>query len=293
MREEAEEVSSHHLPLTTHLSTPSLREGRGGFSPLTSLPPPFGRVRDGFLTYLYMKDFINDYFKAKGDAPIADDYFAFCDWIHDQREYSEKASQGVFTNLDFKKALAKRIVSDMMNGSLRFSVREIIDQRLRALVTYYFSIHLYSHDTAVAEAAAKAFERFRSIYHQLHIIHHGSVIIDPSPEAIVTMRSEDSLYRGYRFFIINMLCFTSSRFMIGMRTDGEVVKGPMKYYKGCRPMGIRKADNGMEWNIIECDNALSDDHLAILSNQLDGDGTIEICDWINNGCQRVIFRRNY
>ena len=78
-----------------------------------------------------------------------------------------------------------------------------------------------------------------------------------------------------------------------MRTDSGPVRGSMKYYKGCRPLGIRKADNGIEWNLIECDYSLSDDNFAIISNTLDGDGTIEICDWLNNKIQRVIFRCNY
>ena len=118
-------------------------------------------------------------------------------------------------------------------------------------------------------------------------------IADPSEEAIVTMRPEDDFYRGYRFFIINLQCFTSKRFVIGFRTDTGPVRGPMKCYKGCRPAGIGKAYDGSEWNLMECDNSLSDDNLAVICNTLDGEGTVEVCDWINDNNQRVVFRQNY
>ena len=58
-------------------------------------------------------------------------------------------------------------------------------------------------------------------------------------------------------------------------------------------MGTGRGIDGQEWNLIECDDDLSDDNLAIISNQLDGDGTIEICDWIDDKNQRVIFKCNY
>ena len=48
-----------------------------------------------------------------------------------------------------------------------------------------------------------------------------------------------------------------------------------------------------EWNAIMFDRALSDDHLAIFSNELDGDGTIEMCDWLSDDEQRVIYRHGY
>ena len=30
----------------------------------------------------------------------------------------------------------------------------------------------------------------------------------------------------------------------------------MKYYKGCRPLGIEKDSEGIAWNLIECDMSL-------------------------------------
>ena len=243
-----------------------------------------------------MKDFIHDYFNTKGDSHIADDYFAFCDWINDHREYSEIITSGFFANIDFKKFLAKKIVSSMVYNGIHYHEHHIIDARLRSLVTYYLSVMIFSQDEKIAESALKAFNFYLDEGHPItgrNGYLPGIYFLPQSEKAIVTMRSGDDFYRGYRFFIINMLCFTSRHFVVGMRTDSGTVKGGMKYYKGCRPLGIGKANNGIEWNLIECDYSLSDDNFAIISNTLDGDGTIEICDWLNNKIQRVIFRCNY
>lgn len=241
-----------------------------------------------------MKDLLYSYFGAKGDTRTAEDYLAFSDWIHDDRQYDGNITSEVFANIDFKKAIAKKIVSDMMNDKDIFVQSSIMDKRLRALVTYYFSIELFSEDPKVAESAAKAISHYRGKHNQINMDLPGRVIVsDPSDDAIVTMRPGDDLYRGYRIFVVNLMCFTSSRFVLGFRTDGGPVRGSMKYYKGCRPIGIGQANNGAEWNLIECDSSLSDDNLAIISNELDGDGTIEMCDWLNDKNQRIIFRCNY
>jgi len=109
-----------------------------------------------------MKDFICEYFNGKGDSPFAEDYTAFCDWIHDHRDFSREITSGVLTNLDLKKSMAKKIVSDMMNGSDEYREQEIIDNRLRSLVTYYFSVMLFSQDARMAESAAGAYRKYRS-----------------------------------------------------------------------------------------------------------------------------------
>lgn len=241
-----------------------------------------------------MKDLLYNYFDAKGDARTAEDYMAFDDWAHDKRQYSEDLTSRVYANIDLKKAMAKKIVSDMMNDRDYYNQSSIMDKRLRALVTYYFSIELYSGDPQVAESAVKAIAHYRSKHNQISVDMSGIAIVkDPSDDAIVIMRPWDDLYRGYRMLVVNMLCFTSSRFVLGFRTDGGPVRGPMKYYKGCRPAGIGRAKDGTEWNLIQCDTSLSDDNLAIISNALDGDGTIEMCDWISDKIQRIIFRTNY
>ena len=59
-----------------------------------------------------MKDLLHNYFDAKGDARTAEDYMAFDDWAHDKRQYSEDLTSRVYANIDLKKAMAKKIVSD-------------------------------------------------------------------------------------------------------------------------------------------------------------------------------------
>ena len=103
-----------------------------------------------------MKDLLYNYFDAKGDARTAEDYMAYDDWAHDKRQYSEDLTSRVYANIDLKKAMAKKIVSDMMNDRDYYNQSSIMDKRLRALVTYYFSIELYSGDPQVAESAVKA-----------------------------------------------------------------------------------------------------------------------------------------
>lgn len=230
-----------------------------------------------------MKDFLYNYFVAKNDTHTAEEYLEFCDSAHrlnGQAVYSNNLTSKVFSNLDLKKSMAKKIVSDMMNKRDHYLESRLIDRRLRALVNYYFAIELYSPDPKIAETAHNALEKFSHDYKH-------------SEEAVVTMRNGDELYDGYRFFIINMLCFAAKRFAIGFRTDSGPVSGPMTYYKGCRPLGVRTANNGEKWNLIECDCSLSDDNIAVVSNLLDGEGTIEICDWVNDDNQRVIFRCDY
>ena len=133
----------------------------------------------------------------------------------------------------------------------------LLQHRRGLLVDYYFARELFSPDPTVAATARNAIER----YSKCNKGPGGAVVI---------MRSEDEMYDGYRFFIINMLCFTANRFAIGFRTDGGPVRETMTYYKGCRPLGVRTASNGVEWNLIECDASLSDDNFAVFSNLLDG-----------------------
>ncbi len=231
-----------------------------------------------------MKDFLYNYLVANGDTRTAEEYSAFCQrakrCLGEESVYSSNLTSRVFANIDLKKAMAKKIVSDMMDKRNLYVESCFMDSRLRALVDYYFARELFSPDPTVAETARNAIER----YSKCNKGPGGAVVI---------MRSEDEMYDGYRFFIINMLCFTANRFAIGFRTDGGPVRETMTYYKGCRPLGVRAASNGVEWNLIECDASLSDDNFAVFSNLLDGDGTIEICDWINDGNQRIVFRRDY
>lgn len=243
---------------------------------------------------------LQNFFNKKGDIYTADDYAAFCNWIKDDRQFDNGLTRKVFANVELKKAMAKAIVRHCLAGgryNLYFLGKPLVmDARLRSLVKYYMSVALLNDSKLTEDEVNQALcncNYEKSVYVSKASYLNGWCISDASNEAIVRMQAQDELYQGYRFFVINMLCFTASRFILGMRTDGGPIISTMKYYKGCRPAGIGKDSTGAEWNLIECDTSLSDDHLAILSNALDGDGFIEMCDWISPLDRRIIFRCNY
>lgn len=217
---------------------------------------------------------------------IAKQHADFCDWVQNDKEYNHEVTSQVFANLHFKKQLAKKIVNSVLYGNYgSYSEYDSMDSRLRSLIKYYLSVEILGNPDLPEGTIRKAFPNFsRNSWIK------GWSIFDKSDEAIVKMRPCDPLYQGYRFFVINMLCFTSDRFILGFRTDSGPVRSPMKYYKGCKPLGIKASSAGVEWNTILFDRSLSDDHIAIFSNMLDGEGAIEICDWLSDYNQRVIFR---
>lgn len=242
--------------------------------------------------------FLKNYFAAEGDTHSADDYAAFCDWVYDKRQFDDGITSKVFANVKLKKAMAKAVVNNLLTGGgLDWPyIRHSMDVRLRLLLKYYLSVAVLNDNSLPKDKVERAVKICANEPDKVHVTVgsylNGWSIIDDSTEAIVRMRPGDGFYDGYRFFVVNMLCFTVSRFVIGMRTDS----GPdpeMKYYKGCRPLGMGTDNDGIEWNLIECDTALSDDFLAIFSNQLDGDGTIEMCDWLSPSQRRIIFRIGY
>lgn len=228
-----------------------------------------------------MKHDIADYISKTISPDLAKRYTNFCDWIHNDNETDPSVMSSVFNSISFKKELAKKIVHAIFDGDYDsfdiIGLTRSMDARLRSLINYYWSVETLSK------------RRFpeSSIF----------TIKDPDindPEyQIVRMRPGDPLFDGYRFFIVNMLCFTANKFVLGFRADGKPIISPMKYYKGCKPLGNRMADDGTKWTLIMFDSALSDDHSAIFSNQLDGDGTIEMCDWLSDKNQRIIYRVNY
>lgn len=213
-----------------------------------------------------MKQSIVEFITYNVSSAVARRYVDFCDWIHNETEYDPEVTSSVFTNVSLKKELAKRIVRSIRDNEDYdfYELRNSMDARLRSLVCYYWAVETDGEDS------------------------HGSGNKYPE-NAIVRMRPEDPLYQGYRFFIVDMLCFTADKFILGFRTDSGPVRSPMKYFKGCRPLGIKAAPDGREWNLILVDRNLTDDNTAIFSNQLDGDGNIEICDWLSDSNQRIIF----
>ena len=244
--------------------------------------------------------FLNNYFAAEGDTHSAADYAVFCDWVKDERQFDDGITSRVFASVKLKKAMAKAVVNNLLTGGCldwRPYILHSMDVRLRLLVKYYLSVAVLNDNSLPEDKVKRAVKICANEPDKVHVTDgsylNGWSIIDNSTEAIIRMRPGDGFYDGYRFFVVNMLCFTASRFVIGMRTDSGPVRHAMKYYKGCRPLGKGTDNVGIEWNLIECDTALSDDFLAIFSNQLDGDGTVEICDWISPSQRRIIFRIGY
>ena len=244
-----------------------------------------------------MNEFLKHYFLEKGDTHMADDYAAFCDWIRDNREFVPAITSDVFANLEMKKEMAKSIVGHLLEGHWDRMATRTMDKRLQSLVKYYLTVALLNDDSLSEDAVQRLVKLYNDEHDHLDVLYgdcpQSRCIIDRSDNAIVTMRGQDDLYDGYRFFVVNMLCFSVPRFVLGMCTDSGPVRSPMKYFKGCRPQGVAETADGKQWNLIACDVSLSDDHLAIFSNQLDGDGTLEICDWLSASNQRLVFRCHY
>lgn len=240
-----------------------------------------------------MDNQIFDYIVSNVAPNIAKQYDEFCDWIYNTNEYNQNVTSSVFANIDFKKQLAKKIVEGLLyendfNNTWFQLNKGSLDARLRSLIKYYLAVEILGHPDLPETKICKAIS---GCSHAAYL--KGWAIDDTSEDAIVRMRSGDPLYQGYRFFIVNMLCFTADKFVLGFRTDSGPVNSPMKYFKGCKPLENRTSNDGTEWNAISFDRTLSDDHLAIFSNHLDGDGTIEMCDWLSDQNQHVIYRRNY
>lgn len=243
-----------------------------------------------------MDNKISNYIADNVAPDIAKQYDEFCDWIHNRNECSQNVTSSIFASIDFKKQLAKRIVKSLLYEkpeddfhitAIRLNM-DSMDVRLRSLINYYLSVEILCHPEIPEEKI-----RWAKLGCSRASYIEGWAINDTSEEAIVRMRPGDELYKGYRFFIVNMLCFTADRFVLGFRTDNGPINSPMKHYKGCKPLGNRRSGDGTEWNAIMFDRALSDDHLAIFSNELDGEGTIEMCDWLSDHEQRVIYRHSY
>ena len=172
----------------------------------------------------------------------AKQYADFCDWIHDDTEYNHHVSSQVFANLIFKKQLAKNIVTSVLNGNednyLWYRLMtDSMDVRLRSLIKYYLSVGILGNPDLSEEIIRKAISNFsRTSWIE------GWGILDTSDEAIVKMRPQDPLYQGYRFFVVNMLCFTADQFILGFRTDSGPVRSSMKHYKGCKPLGKKMSN---------------------------------------------------
>ena len=234
-----------------------------------------------------MNSEITDFISKQVSPDMGKQYQDFCNWVQNEVEYNQALTSLVFSNLEFKKNMAKKIVRNLLYDESDGFELYPLDARLRSLIKYYSAVEILGNPDLPEAKVCKVCNCKNTTWIK------GRGIIDTSEEAIVRMRPGDPLYQGYRIFIVNMLCFTADKFALGFRADSGPVRSPMKYYKGCKPLGRRLSVDGTEWNVILVDRSLSDDYLAIFSNQLDGEGTIEICDWLSDQNQRVIFRCDY
>lgn len=223
-----------------------------------------------------MEQSIIDIISSMISPDVAKKYTDFCSFLYDKEGYNTLLTSSVFTNLSFKKELAKKIVNAILDNEFHdpdlVDLCNSLDVRLRCLISYYWAVNQFNGERS----------------HQTNIFN-----INNKEYEIVKMRPGDNLFQGYRCFIVNMLCFTANKFILGFRTDSGPVSHGMKYFKGCRPLGIRADHNGSKWNLILFDRSLTDDYSAIFSNFLDGDGTIEMCDWLSDHHQRLIYRCSY
>lgn len=208
-------------------------------------------------------------------------------------EFDEVLLRGVLANADLKHGLAKYIVERIVyHDDYYLRQHNNVDVRLQCFVSYYLVKEILNTGMDVEKAQELATGSIGDCR-----IGKGCYLPDLTFSSLdssvpVRMCPGVDIHLGYRTFIVNLLCFNSKKFLMGCRCDsGPVIA--MKYHKGCKPVGIRKGANGIEWTVFQVDRDLTDDNTAVFSNGLDGDGTIEVCDWISDAEQRVVFRENY
>ncbi|MCM1139027.1 MAG: hypothetical protein NC453_10710 [Muribaculum sp.] len=238
-----------------------------------------------------IKELLHDFLILEGKADLLKKYEHFFDICTDQ-EYDYTLSRDVLANIDFKHSFAKYIVNRQKEGNwLLLSPNESQDFRLDSFIAYYAMVKILNGSVETEEEnGLKYLLGIESYYNGCYLpglsgnAHHAYLP--------VRMRPGGGLQLGYRLFVINLMCFRDKKFVMGCRCDsGPITR--MKYNKGCSPLGRRTDSQGREWTVFQVDASMSDDFTAIFSNFLDGDGTVEICDWVNDKDVRVVFRANY
>jgi hypothetical protein len=211
-----------------------------------------------------------------------------------EKDYDEELSKNVIANVSLKHRLAKWIVHDIMLGEGKFLVeREICDYRFYSMILYYLWTFVLNKPEMDIYDAKEMLTCFQTEIHVGKGIYLDGVTISSSDRlSPVIMKSGGDFHPSYRNFIVNMLCFASDKFVLGCRCDSGCVNS-MRYHKGCKPLGQRLDSHGRKWTVFMIDRTLSDDFTAIFSNLLDGDGTLEVCDWIADNDVRVIYRQNF
>lgn len=237
------------------------------------------------------KELLRDFLISEGKTEslkVYDQFFDFCS----EQQYDPLLTTEILANIDFKHRFAKYIVNRRMDGMwLLLSPNDDQDFRLCSFIAYYSMVKLLNRSLDEQQLNNLKFSLdLKSIRKGTYL--PGYCVNEVTPYMPVIMRPGGSFQRGYRMFVINLLCFRDRKFMMGCRCDSGPVIG-LKYHKGCCPIGEKTDDLGRKWTVFQVDASLTDDYTAIFSNFLDGDGTIEICDWINASDVRVVFRSNY
>lgn len=238
-----------------------------------------------------IKELLHDFLILEGKVDLLKEYEYFFD-ICTEQEYDSCLTRVILANIDFKHRFAKYIVNRQKDGDwLLLSPNESQDFRLDSFIAYFAMVKMLNGSVEIDEVnGLKYLLGIESYYDGCYLPglsgnpHHSYMP--------VRMRPGGGLQIGYRLFVINLMCFKSKKFVMGCRCDsGPIIQ--MKYNKGCSPLGKRTDSQGREWTIFQVDASMSDDYTAIFSNFLDGDGTVEICDWVNDNDVRVVFRTDY
>lgn len=239
-----------------------------------------------------LREILRRYFLFSGNDEVMKQYEQFFHGCSDE-EFSLCLTEHVLSNVDLKHRLAKEIVAKIKDegDSCRFKWN-MLDERLMCFVAYYVAKEILNSPMSVEQAQSMLSCSVGEGRVDKGSYLKGLTLASDEIHMPVRMRPGGDMHQGYRNFIINLLCFNTPKFLMGCRCDSGPIYS-MKYHKGCSPIGIQEAMNGDRWTVFQVDQSLTDDFTAVFSNGLDGDGTVEVCDWINEGVQRVLFRSNY
>lgn len=239
-----------------------------------------------------LKEILRRYFLFSDDGELMKQYEQFFHGFS-KEEFNQLLTEKILGNMDFKHRLAEDIVDKIKyeGDSCRFKWN-LLDERLMCFVAYNVAKEILNYSMSVEQAQSMLSCSVGEGRVDNGSYLKGFTIASEEIHMPVRMRPGGDVHQGYRHFIINLLCFNTPKFLMGCRCDsGPVYR--MKYHKGCKPMGIQEALDGNQWTVFEVDRSLTDDFTAVFSNGLDGDGTVEVCDFINAGVPKVLFRSNY
>ena len=238
-----------------------------------------------------LKKLLHDFLISEGKVELIKEYGNFLDMCSD-KEYELSLTEGMLANIDFKHRFAKYIVKRQEEGDwIMLDSYGVRDHRLSSFIAYFAVIRLLNFKLSVQKIEGlKYLLRINSCFEGCYL--SGLSLNECHSYMPVVMSPGGGFQQGYRMFVINLLCFRHRKLLMGCRCESGPIQ-KMKYNKGCYPHGIRKDSQGRGWTIFQVDASLTDDYTAIFSNFLDGDGTVEICDWVGDTDIRIIFRSNY